>query len=127
MEHLSYYEQLSGQQVNWDKSHLVFGSSVTSSRCLKISHKVGMKIDDLPFSYLKARLFKGSPTVQFIQPIVDKITSTLESQEGASLSYVGLICLVNFVITSPFVHFFIVYKWLIAMLKLSNALIWSFV
>lgn len=96
VELFSYYGQLSGQHDNWDKSHLFFGSSVTSSRRLKSSHKVGMKIGALPFSYLGDPFFKGSPIIKFLQPIIDKIMCTLESCDGASLAYAGRVCMGKF-------------------------------
>ena len=110
-EALSLYESLSGQHVNWDKSYMFFGAGIQTRRVTNILQMMGIKRGTLPFTYLGIPLFKGAPKKIHLRPIAHKIQSQLSSWKGNTLSMAGRGCLINSVITSMFIHSFMIYKW----------------
>lgn len=81
------------------------------------------------FNYLAVPMFKGKPKVNHLKPIADKIVPHFDAWQGRVFSYVGRVCLINYVITSSFVHSFMVYKWpadlLNSMQKSIKNFIWT--
>jgi ribonuclease HI len=114
------YGDISGQLVNWGKSSIYFGSSVSPSRIGSLQSLVGMQIGQLPFSYLGVPLFRGKPRKAVLQPIADKILSKFAKWKGKSLSLAGRATLIRSVITGSFVHSFMIYKWPSSLLSLIN-------
>ncbi|KAK3222074.1 hypothetical protein Dsin_009099 [Dipteronia sinensis] len=57
MSTFEVYGNISGQLVNWGKSSIYFGSSVSPSRNGRLQSLVGMQIGQLPFFYLGVPLF----------------------------------------------------------------------
>ncbi|KAK3204797.1 hypothetical protein Dsin_018843 [Dipteronia sinensis] len=51
------YGSIFGQLVNWGKSSIYFGTSVSLSRIGKLQSLVGMLMGQLPISYLGVSLF----------------------------------------------------------------------
>ena len=61
--------------------------------------------------YLGIPLFVGVPRDCWIKQIADKIKNRLISWKGLKLSFVGRLCLINFVIVGHFDYYFQVYRW----------------
>ena len=114
------YGDISGQLVNWGKSSIYFGSSISPSRIGSLQSLVGMQIGHLPFSYLGVPLFQGKPRKAVLRPIADKILSKFAKWKGKSLSLAGRATLIRSVITGSFVHSFMIYKWPSSLLSLIN-------
>ncbi|KAI9198283.1 hypothetical protein LWI28_012969 [Acer negundo] len=114
------YGDISGQLVNWGKSSIYFGSSISPSQIGSLQSLVGMQTGQLPFSYLGVPLFRGKPRKAVLQPIADKILCKFAKWKGKSLSLVGRVTLIKSVITSSFVHSFMIYKWPSSLLSLIN-------
>lgn len=72
-------------------------------------------------------LFEGKSISTHLLPIAGKIWSQLDSWQGKILFLHGGICLVDFVVTSTFVHLFMVHKWHLGLLYSLNKSIWNFV
>lgn len=104
------YGELSGQIVNWSASFIYFSSLISDSHQMALLDVIMMNKAILPFVYLGVPLFKGTPKVCYLQGIEDKILHQFESWKGKSLSMAGRVCLVNSVITSMFIHSFIICK-----------------
>lgn len=62
------YANLSGQHVNWDKSHVYFGRGVFSSRISNLTSVGGMKQGCDSLTYLCVLLFVGAPRQQWLIP-----------------------------------------------------------
>ncbi|KAK3189548.1 hypothetical protein Dsin_029109 [Dipteronia sinensis] len=103
------YGSISGQLVNWSKSSIFFGSSVSPAWISSLRSLVGMQIGQLPFSYLGVPLFQGKPRKSVLMPIADKILSKFAKWKGKSLSLAGRATLICSVITGSFVHSFMVW------------------
>ncbi|KAK1549712.1 hypothetical protein Q3G72_006607 [Acer saccharum] len=114
------YGDISGQLVNWGKSSIFFGSSISPSRIGSLHSLVGMQIGQLPFSYLGVPLFRGKPRKAVLRPIADKILSKFAKWKGKSLYLAGRATLIRSVITGSFVHSFMIYKWPSSLLSLIN-------
>ncbi|KAI9199991.1 hypothetical protein LWI28_001193 [Acer negundo] len=114
------YGDNSGQLVNWGKSSIYFGSSISFSRIGSLQSLVGMQIGQLPFSYLGVPLFRGKPRKVVLRPIADKILSKFAKWKGRSLSLASRATLIRSVITGSFVPFFMIYKWPSSLLSLIN-------
>ncbi|KAK3212741.1 hypothetical protein Dsin_017447 [Dipteronia sinensis] len=120
------YGSISGQLVNWSKSSIIFGSSVSPARISSLQSLVGMQIGQLPFSYLGVPLFRGKPRKSILMPIADKILSKFSKWKGKSLSLADWATLIRSVITGSFVHYFIVHKRLIFLIQMVTKKIRNF-
>ncbi|KAI9200065.1 hypothetical protein LWI28_002180 [Acer negundo] len=114
------YGDISGQLVNWGKSSIYFGSSISPSRIGSLQSLVGMQIGQLLFSYLGVPLFRDKPRKAVLRPIADKILSKFANWKSKSLSLAGRATLIRSAITGSFVHSFMIYKWSSSLLSLSN-------
>ncbi|KAI9192875.1 hypothetical protein LWI28_028829 [Acer negundo] len=65
-------------------------------------------------------LFRGKPRKAVLRPIADKILSKFAKWKGKSLSLASHATLIRSVITSSFVHSFMIYKWPFSLLSLIN-------
>ena len=110
MHTLSVYGSISSQLVNWSKSSIFFGTSVSSTRICSLQSLVGIQIGRFPFSYLGVPLFRGKARKSILMPITNKILSKFPRWKGDSLSLAGRTTLIRLVITGSFVHSFMVYK-----------------
>ncbi|KAK2650013.1 hypothetical protein Ddye_017502 [Dipteronia dyeriana] len=120
------YGSISSQLVNWSKSSIFFGSSISLARISSLQSLVGMQIGRLPFSYLGVPLFRGKPRKAILMPITDKIFSKFAKWKGKSLSLAGRATLIHSMITSSFVHSFMVYKWSAFLTKMVTKKIRNF-
>ncbi|KAI9187216.1 hypothetical protein LWI28_025626 [Acer negundo] len=89
------YGDISSQLVNWGKSSIYFGSSISPSRIGSLQSLVGMQIGQLPFSYLGVPLFWGKPRKAVLRPIADKILFKFAKWKGKSLSLAGRATLIR--------------------------------
>ncbi|KAL8514581.1 hypothetical protein ACS0TY_013609 [Phlomoides rotata] len=89
---LSNYGSLSGQLYNPTKYKFCFGSML---RCTCII------VGSIHFTYLGVPLFRGSPRTCHLAALSNSI---INKWKGHSLSLAGHKCMVNFVITTSFVH-----------------------
>ncbi|KAK3221689.1 hypothetical protein Dsin_008714 [Dipteronia sinensis] len=79
------YGSISGQLVNWSKSSIFFGSSVSPARISSFQFLVGMQIGRLPFSYLGVPICRGKPRKSVLMPIADKILSKFSKWKDLAL------------------------------------------
>ncbi|KAK3222075.1 hypothetical protein Dsin_009100 [Dipteronia sinensis] len=79
------YGSILGQLVNWSKSSIFFGSSISPARISSLQSLVGMQIGRLPFSYLRVPLFQGKPYKSVLMPIADKILSKFAKWKDLAL------------------------------------------
>ncbi|KAK3221824.1 hypothetical protein Dsin_008849 [Dipteronia sinensis] len=120
------YDSISGQLVNWSKSSIFFGFSVSPARISSLQSLVGMQIGRLSFYYLGVPLFRGKPRKSVLMPIADKILSKFDKWKGKSLSLAGKATLIRSAITGSFVHPFMVYKWPISLIQMVTKKIKNF-
>lgn len=52
-----------------------------------------------------------------LRAILDQILSWFDVWKGIFLSYTGRLCQLNFVITSAFMHSFMIYQWLLGLVS----------
>ena len=83
------YGNISGQLVNWSKSSIFFGSSISPARISSLQSLVGMQIGHFLFSYLEVHLFRGKPRTSILIPIAGKIVSKFARWKGKSLFMAG--------------------------------------
>ncbi|KAI9198847.1 hypothetical protein LWI28_023034 [Acer negundo] len=114
------YGNISGQLVNWGKSSIYFGSSISPSQIGSLQSLIGMQIGQLPFSYLGVPLFRGKPRKAVLRHIANKILSKFAKWKGKFLSLASHATLIRSVITGSFVHSFMIYKWPSSFLSLIN-------
>ncbi|KAK3229362.1 hypothetical protein Dsin_001243 [Dipteronia sinensis] len=79
------YGSISNLLVNWSKSFIFFGSSVSPARISSLQSLVGMQIGRLPFSYLEVPFFRGKPRKSVLMPIADKILSKFAKWKDLAL------------------------------------------
>ncbi|KAK3218537.1 hypothetical protein Dsin_012507 [Dipteronia sinensis] len=93
MSAFEVYGNISGQLVNWDKSSINFGSSVSPSWICRL------------------------------QSLVDKILSKFAKWKRKALSLAGRATQIKSIITGSFVHSFMIYKWPSSLLRLDLGLL----
>ncbi|KAK3183586.1 hypothetical protein Dsin_030872 [Dipteronia sinensis] len=113
------YGNISGQLVNWGKSSIYFGSSVSQSLIDCSPWLVCRLVSCLSFTW-GSQLFRGKPKKSVLQPITDEILSKFAKWKGKALSLAGRATLIKSVITGSFVHSFMIYKWHSSLLRLVN-------
>lgn len=62
-------------------------------------------------------MFKGKPRKRHLQHIADKIKCKQATWKGSILSIMGRVLLVNLIIHSMLLYNFMIYFWLISLLK----------
>lgn len=78
-----------------------------------------MRLDKIPLNYLGVPLCKGRPLVSYLFPIADQF----DAWKGMVLSFKLKAYLINLVIVFKLVCLFIIYTWLVALLKHMNGAI----
>ena len=111
------YGSISGQDVNWNKSEIFFGNSISFARMNSLCSIAGFWRGSLPFTYLGVPLFIGAPKKKWLQAIANRILSNFDKWKGTTLSMAGRLALINSVIYSSFLHSFMVYRWPSQLLK----------
>ncbi|KAK2642188.1 hypothetical protein Ddye_023951 [Dipteronia dyeriana] len=119
------YGSISGQLVDWIKSSIFFGSSISPARISCLQSLVGIQIGRLPFSYVGVPLFQGKPKKAILMPIAYKILSKFAKWKGKSHSLAGRATLIRSVITGSFVHSFMIYKWPTFLTKKIRNFLWT--
>lgn len=76
---LYLYGNMANQHVNWEKSHIFFGSSILASRRMQLVQEVDIRYSVIPFKYLGLPLFKDKPKVSHLKPMADKMLSHFDS------------------------------------------------
>lgn len=105
----------------------VFISVVRFQRCgkIKMSNSWAWGL----VQHLGVPLFKGKRKVCYLKSITDKILSRFGEWKGRFLFYASRVCLLNSVITSSFVNYFIIYQWLLGLIanmqKDMRSFLWS--
>lgn len=80
-----------------------------------------------PFLYLGVPIFRGRPTREFLQILVDKVRSRLEGWCGKLLSMAGHVQLVCDVVGSMMLHSFRIYQWPAVLLRKLSGWIQNFI
>ncbi|XP_057779536.1 uncharacterized protein LOC130998119 [Salvia miltiorrhiza] len=110
-EILDFYGELSGQLCNSAKSHVFFGSGVSTSIKSGVTRDLGFALGSMPVTYLGVPLFNGRIKASLFMAIYDKIVNKFSNWKGLHLSMAGRICLVRSVIQSSVTHSMMVYRW----------------
>ncbi|EOY06959.1 Uncharacterized protein TCM_021521 [Theobroma cacao] len=97
---LQEYEQVSGQQVNHQKSCFITANGCALSRRQIISHTTGFHHKTLPVTYLGAPLHKGPKKVFLFDSLISKIRDRISGWENKILSPGGRITLLRSVLSS---------------------------
>ncbi|EOY26529.1 Ribonuclease H-like protein [Theobroma cacao] len=97
---LQEYEQVSGQQINHQKSCFITANSCPLSRRQIISHTTGFQHKILPVTYLGAPLYKGLKKVILFYSLITKIRDRVSGWENKVLSSGGCITLLRSVLSS---------------------------
>ncbi|WRX28178.1 Reverse transcriptase domain - like 10 [Theobroma cacao] len=97
---LQEYEQVSGQQVNHQKSCFITANGCPLSRRQIISHTTGFQHKTLPVTYLGAPLHKGPKKVLLFYFLISKIRDRISGWENKILSPGGRITLLRSVLSS---------------------------
>jgi hypothetical protein len=116
LELFDRYAACSGQCINPAKS-TIFGGSISKTRLLNISGKLGFGIGSLPFIYLGVPIFKGKPKARFLKPIVDKVKVKLSAWKASLLSMAGRVQLVKSVVQGMLLHSLLIYYWPSSLIK----------
>ncbi|XP_045802493.1 uncharacterized protein LOC123896099 [Trifolium pratense] len=122
----SEYGANSGQRVSPHKSKL-YGGSISPTRLNTLSNTLGFSLGSLPFDYLGVPIFKGKPKNIHLQALADRVKSKLASWKGHSLSMMGRVQLVNFVIHGMLTYSFKVYSWPKGLIKQMDRCIRNFI
>lgn len=115
----SLYEKASAQVVRKDKS-IVYTSFIYSQCIKRIIIFLGFTqstSNDINFNYLCIPMFKRKPRRRHLQHIADKIKCMLDTWKGSILSIMGRVQLVNSIIHSMLLYNFMIYSWLIFLIK----------
>ncbi|XP_057791222.1 uncharacterized protein LOC131008356 [Salvia miltiorrhiza] len=110
-EILDFYGDISGQICNPAKSHVFFGSGVSSVMKNHVISELGFAMGSLPVTYLGVPIFSGRMRASYLIGIYDKIVNKFSSWKGLHLSMAGRICLVRSVIQSSATHSMMIYRW----------------
>ncbi|EOY03329.1 Uncharacterized protein TCM_018253 [Theobroma cacao] len=97
---LQEYEQVSGQQINHQKSCFIIANSCPLSRRQIISHTTGFQHKTLPVTYLGAPLYKGSKKVILFYSLITKIRDRISGWDNKVLSSGGCITLLRSILSS---------------------------
>lgn len=109
---------------NWligKKTNIFFRQSIL------VAHQQALLRGHLLSIYLGLPLIKGKPTFVHSLPIADKNRAQLNSWKGSTCSLANCVWLVDSVITSLFVHSFMIYRWPFGSLSSLNKSIWNFI
>ena len=85
-----------------------------------------MKDGTFPFSYLGVPIFIGAPKTRWLKPLADRVLAKLESWKGHSLSFSGCLSLIKANFYGSLLHGFMIYKWLVPLLKYMEKVIRNF-
>ncbi|KAK3230277.1 hypothetical protein Dsin_002158 [Dipteronia sinensis] len=85
------YGNISGQLVNWSKSSIYFGYSVSLNQIRRLQSLVGMHIGQLPFSYLEVSLCCDSCEETKLIRVAWNRCCRPHSQVGLGLTDLGLL------------------------------------
>ncbi|EOY02236.1 Uncharacterized protein TCM_011923 [Theobroma cacao] len=97
---LQEYEEVSGQQVNHQKSCFITANGCPMTRRQIIAHTTGFQHKTLPVIYLGAPLHKGPKKVTLFDSLITKIRDRISGWENKTLSPGGRITLLRSVLSS---------------------------
>ncbi|CAJ2657082.1 unnamed protein product [Trifolium pratense] len=110
------YGEASGQIINPSKSTFYVGS-IYATRINRIVDMLGFFVGTLPFIYLGVPIFNGKPKACHLQPIADRIKAKLAAWKASLLSIAGRVQIVKSIIHGMLIYSFMIYAWLISLLK----------
>ncbi|EOY06960.1 Uncharacterized protein TCM_021522 [Theobroma cacao] len=126
---LQEYEQVSGQQVNHQKSCFITTNGCALSRRQIISHTTGFHHKTLPVTYLGAPLHKGQKKVILFDSLISKIRDRISGWENKILSPGGRITLLRSVLSSQPMYLLQVLKPPVTVIekieRLFNSFLWG--
>jgi len=96
---LRCFELVSGLKINFHKSKLV-GINVDRFTLETYAKTLNCNTMRIPFKYLGLEVGGNPRKVQFLEPVVNKVSARLSTWKGRCLSMAGRICLIKSVFTS---------------------------
>jgi len=99
-EVLQNYCTMSGQKVNINKSHVIFGTGVAHLECIKIKKKLQMSQANCPIPYLGVNIGMKRLPLSAYNPMLERIRNKLSSWKARALSFSSKAILVQSVIQS---------------------------
>lgn len=105
------YGEASGQMVCKGKCSIFFGKHICANREQAIMDLMEIRESHLPFTYLGAPIFKGSPKASYFRKICDKVCNQYAGWKGKMLSIAGRTQLVKSVIHDMLVYTLLIYRW----------------
>ena len=127
MSILQDFSLLSGLQVNNSKCEL-YSPGIPPHELQEIHQITGFKLGELPVRYLGIPLTTRKPSLKDFQPLLDKITTRINSWTAKHLSYAGRLQLIQSVLTSIYSfwsqHFLLPMKVMKKINQLCSAFFW---
>lgn len=106
MAFMRLYEEVSGQQVNLDKSSFILGTKALSLQTQIVRTITGFRFRRLPMTYLGTPLYKGNRKVCLFDDILARMRDKVQSWEMVSSSHGGQLTLIKSVLQSILLHLF---------------------
>ncbi|KAL2252961.1 UNVERIFIED_CONTAM: Retrovirus-related Pol polyprotein from type-2 retrotransposable element R2DM [Sesamum indicum] len=100
---LDRFVEWSGLRLNVQKSHLIISRSA-QDRKEQMLAVLGFQEGHLPMRYLGLPLLSSRLSISDCQPLVSKIDARITRWEGISLSYVGRVQIIKFVLSTLSLH-----------------------
>jgi len=103
---LRWFEIMSGFKLNFHKSSLIGVQQVEEGLVKRFANLLNCRISTLPFEYLGIQV-GANPRSQLGEPIIQKIKKRLSTWKQKQLFLGGRVCLINYVISTLFLFFFL--------------------
>lgn len=100
MNFLSEYENSSGQRVNRQKTSFYVSPKARPVRISTIQVATALFRRDFPLTYLGCTLLFGRKRINYLQPLLDKVTARIAGWQHKVLSMGGRLILIKDVLTS---------------------------
>lgn len=90
--------------MNFQKSALYYSKHISSQRVNRLQLLLGCTVQQFPFTYLGAPIYRGRCKASYFDPLIQKILRKIEGWTAKFLSFAGKMTLVKSVLTSLQLH-----------------------
>ncbi|XP_027155431.1 uncharacterized protein LOC113755698 [Coffea eugenioides] len=98
MDFLEVYQRDSGQGINTDKSFYIPSARCSTAQKRLITRLTGFRQQQLPFTYLSCRLYKGRAKMEYYQPLINIMQRKFAGWKNRMLSVGGRLILIKHVL-----------------------------
>lgn len=106
---LRFFSECSGLKINMDKSSLV-GINIGSERVMELADQLGCSVGSWPMTYLGLPLGGNPMSLEFWNPVVEKMHKRLDGWRKGFLSRGGRVMLVQSVLSNLPTYYMSVFK-----------------